>query len=132
MTQDSVHARSSLRYDVVMNAVTFQATRRHRAVIAKLVDFIAAIPEVHCVLLFGSRARGDADERSDFDIAIDAPRLTRDQWVDILHAAEDAETLLEIQIVDLRETDSKFRSRVMSEGVILYEREKAFGKLRRA
>ena len=104
-----------------MNAVTFQATRRHRAVIAKLVDFIAAIPEVHCVLLFGSRARGDADERSGFDIAIDAPRLTRDQWVDILHAAE-----------DLRETDSKFRSRVMSEGVILYEREKAFGKLRRA
>ncbi len=69
-------------------------------------------------------ARGDADERSDFDIAIDAPRLSRGEWVDIFHAAEDAETLLQIQIVDLRETDHKFRSRIESEGVVLYEREK--------
>ncbi len=115
-----------------MNAVTFQATRHHRTVIAKLVDFIAVIPEVHRVLLFCSRARGDAGERSDFDIAIDAPRLTRDHWVDILHAAEDAETLLEIQLVDLRETDGKFRSRVASEGIVLYERDETIKRQMRA
>lgn len=107
-----------------MKTVTYQANGRHRAVIAALVDTIAAIPAVKRVLLFGSRARGDADERSDFDIAIDAPRLSRTEWVDILHAAEDAETLLAIQVVDLRETDRKFRSRVESEGIVLYEREK--------
>lgn len=106
-----------------MKSVTYQASKRHRAIVAKLAEFIAAVPEVRRVMLFGSRARGDAEERSDIDIAIDAPNITRKQWLEILHAAEDAETLLQIQIVDLSDAGGAFRASIESEGIVLYERE---------
>lgn len=101
---------------------TVQATPLQRHAIGSLVKRIARTPSVRRIILFGSRARGDAGEWSDVDIAIDAPEATHAQWVEMLNAAEDAETLLIIQLVRLDETSGAFRTAVESEGIVLYER----------
>ncbi|MDZ4858987.1 MAG: nucleotidyltransferase domain-containing protein [Candidatus Hydrogenedentes bacterium] len=103
-----------------MTTTPFQAEEHQRAAVRKLVEQIAAIPCVRRVILFGSRARGDADDRSDVDIAIDAPGITRPEWVAMLFAAEDADTLLEIQLVNLEEAEGKFRESIEVEGIVLY------------
>ena len=66
------------------------------------------------VLLFGSRARGDADERSDFDIAIDTGDTSK---LALLQAAldENPVTLLAFDVVDLSNVDPEFRNRILSE-----------------
>ena len=113
-----------LRYPLYMQQLAFQASERHRKVVLDLAATIAAIPTVRRVILYGSRARGDAEERSDFDIAVDAPDASSRDWVTIFELADDAYTLLEIQIVRLHETGEEFRQRVAQEGIVLYERGK--------
>ena len=46
-----------------------------RALIEDLAGRLARHPEVERVWLFGSRARGDNFERSDIDLAIEAPGM---------------------------------------------------------
>ena len=49
-------------------------------VIEELVNTIFSFDEVESVILFGSRARGDANPRSDIDLAISAPEMKRSRW----------------------------------------------------
>jgi predicted nucleotidyltransferase len=44
---------------------------------------ITALPFVDAVYLFGSRARGEADDWSDIDLAIACPNATAQQWQDL-------------------------------------------------
>lgn len=72
--------------------------------------------------LFGSRAREDASERSDIDLAIEAPDATLRQWLEIVAVVEDADTLLSFDLVRLEEASEAFKARILSEGKTLYER----------
>ncbi len=89
--------------------------------IEQLVKDTASFP-VRRILLFGSRARGDALPRADVDIAVDAPELTGQQWNAILEAVEKAPTLLKIDCVWLQKQDGKFLDAILRDGRILYER----------
>ena len=97
---------------------------RQTEIITDLVDHLSRFPAIESVRLYGSRARGDADEKSDFDIAIAAPNADRAQWQAILDSIDAVETLLDINIVRLEETGGDFRERVVKEGKVLYERRK--------
>lgn len=54
-----------------------------RRLIEDLVRRLARHPGVVRVWLFGSRARRDNFERSDIDLAIEAPALDPDDWLRI-------------------------------------------------
>jgi len=82
----------------------------------------SAHPEVAKVIVFGSRARGDADERSDIDLTIVAPSATPRQWLDVVFALEDMDTLLSIDVVRWAEASSALKARIIAEGKVLYER----------
>ena len=86
----------------------------------QLVRALAACPGVERVILFGSRARGDARDRADVDLAISAPHATRRQWLDIWSLADEAETLLSIDVVRLEEASPELFERISAEGVPLY------------
>ncbi len=59
------------------------------------------LPWVEEIWIYGSRARGDNQERSDIDLAIVCPSASRDQWHITTDIIEEADTLLEIDCVRL-------------------------------
>jgi predicted nucleotidyltransferase len=89
----------------------------------QLVRLLSAQPEVEKVILFGSRARGDAEERSDVDLAIAAPTASPRQWLEIVFLLEEADTLLRIDIVRWEEASVPLQERILTEGKVLYERQ---------
>ena len=73
--------------------------------------------------LFGSRARGEARERSDIDLAIEAPEAGRREWLDVCRLVEEeADTLLPIDLIRLEDVSEGLRARVRAEGQVLFER----------
>ena len=84
-----------------------------------LVARLAAEPGVRRVVLFGSRARGDAGERADVDLALDAPGLSRAGWVRLRAEAEEARTLYSVDLVRLDAAPPALRERIEAEGIEL-------------
>jgi len=86
-----------------------------------IVDAIIQRIRPRRILLFGSRARGDADERSDYDVAIDCEDLTPRLLAQIRADLETLPTLREIEVVWLNRIAGTIRQRILDEGKILYE-----------
>lgn len=82
------------------------------------------LPFIEQILLFGSRALGDAQERSDIDLAIECPSATEKDWLKVLDIIEDADTLLKIDCVRLDQlsNDNPLRKSVLRDGIILFIR----------
>jgi predicted nucleotidyltransferase len=87
-----------------------------------VTEALIPFPEVERVVLFGSRARGDAAPRSDIDLAITCPRADAKIWSDIVEAAEEAPTLLQIDLVRMDAAPAELLAEIAREGRVLYER----------
>ena len=85
----------------------------------RFIDILKKLPFVKKVILFGSRARGDQQSRSDIDLAIDCPGVTQDQWQKILNIVDEADTLLLIDCVNLAKADERFKKNILKDGVEL-------------
>jgi predicted nucleotidyltransferase len=85
---------------------------------------LAALPCVHAVWLFGSRARGTARERSDIDLAILCPGASVEEWQAVLDIVEEADTLLSIDVVRFDELGSTdpLRAAILRDRQVLAER----------
>ena len=90
--------------------------------IRRLVARLGTEPSVRRVILFGSRARGTAQPRSDVDLAVEAPTASTRDWLRLADMAEEADTLLSIDLVRLDEAPLELRERIFAEGQALYER----------
>jgi len=74
------------------------------------------------IILFGSRARGDAETRSDYDIAIEAPEIDDNIWNQfVLDAEENINTLLKVDLIRLDTAGIELRKRIMVEGKLIYD-----------
>ena len=90
-----------------------------KPVVLDEIKRIAEEYEVKRVILFGSRARGDYHRASDIDLAVEGGRITDF----ILDVKETTSTLLNFDIVDLKETvPGEFLEAIEKEGIILYEK----------
>ena len=89
---------------------------------ALIAERLKAFPEVERIILFGSRARGDAKPRADIDLAIACPRADAKRWSDIVEATEMAPTLLQIDLVRLETAPSELTREIAREGRTLYDR----------
>ena len=83
--------------------------------IKKLKD----LPFVQKVILFGSRARGTNQARSDIDLALICPEVTTQQWHQVLDVVENADTLLEIDCLQFEKADDDLKKRILKDGVEL-------------
>lgn len=85
--------------------------------------------EPECILLFGSRARGDADQYSDYDVLVikETTRSFVDRLGDMVPFLVEFDRPAEIVVYTPEEfermADSGFGQVVREEGLILYERE---------
>jgi predicted nucleotidyltransferase len=78
-------------------------------------------PKIEKLKLFGSRARGDHEERSDYDLAVYAPHINEQDWLSFsTQTEEQAPSLCKISLVLIDGTqDQKFLERIESEGIAL-------------
>ena len=76
------------------------------------------------VILFGSRARGDHHDRSDYDIALDAPAVSSADWARFaLEVREHFPSLCGLDLVRLTATTAAdLRQKIQQEGRVIYER----------
>lgn len=87
------------------------------ASVRPLVARLRETPGVRRVILFGSRARGDHRERSDVDLALDAPDLSLSDWTRLRLDADDAQTLYRVDLLRLHEAPDRLRCRIDREGI---------------
>jgi predicted nucleotidyltransferase len=72
------------------------------------------------IILFGSRARGDHRENSDFDIAVRASLIPPAVWAKLRLAIEEEPiTLYQVDLVDFNQLNDDYKKRISSEGKYL-------------
>lgn len=100
-------------------------TTREEEIFTMLRDLFHAARERlvgHRVVLFGSRARGDAKPLSDFDIGVigETPLPLEDYYV-LEDQLENLPTLYRIDWVDLAQVSEKFRQEALTNVEVIYE-----------
>ncbi len=88
----------------------------------KILHIAQNSPDLHLLLLFGSRARGVAQEESDWDFSYLA-----DKQFDPLPLIVDLQLLLKtdkVDLVDLTRASGLLRFRAAKDGILLYENPK--------
>ena len=87
-----------------------------------IVAALKPLSFVKKIILFGSRARGDHQTKSDYDIAVDCPNARWDEWIEVVEAIEKIPTLYAIQVVRLDTSCEQLQQEIAKEGVTLYAR----------
>jgi len=84
---------------------------------------LTTLPFVEKIILYGSRARGDFQPRSDIDLAIYSPHASIHNWQQILNIIDEADTLLAIDCVqyDTLALDNPLKQAIDRDGITLYE-----------
>ncbi len=86
------------------------------------LDLIKAVPAVRSIVVFGSRAVGDEEERSDIDLAISAPDLDRAAVAVLRDAVASSRTLFRISLTRIEDMPASLRQRVLAQGRTIFER----------
>ena len=76
-------------------------------IIQSIVATCQNFPTVQRVLLYGSRARGDYQQGSDIDIAIDAPLMDDNEFSILWNALDDLPIIYSMDIVHLQSLKNK-------------------------
>lgn len=91
-------------------------------VLSDIIKFTSKY-NVSKVALFGSRARGDFNEKSDYDIAISAPLLNQEEKNMLLDEIEAIDTLYKLDVVFINaKTSSELLRNIEKDGVIIMDK----------
>jgi predicted nucleotidyltransferase len=91
--------------------------------IRRLIEYGIKTVEPDRVILFGSRARGDAREDSDYDLAFDFPSDRLLYWLRFVTSADDLPiTLRPVGLASWSESSPEQQESILRDGIILYER----------
>lgn len=94
----------------------------------RVVDFLTRearhYPWILKVILFGSRARGDAHPKSDFDVAVMTEGASEEAWTQLTFDWQDAvPTLCDMDLIHFNTLNNpELRASIRQEGKVIYER----------
>jgi predicted nucleotidyltransferase len=90
------------------------------------IQKLKALSFVDEIWLFGSRARGDNQERADIDIAVICPKANAKDWQKILEIIENADTLLKIDCLrfDKNTLEQTLYNNILNDKKVLYVKNK--------
>lgn len=86
------------------------------------IDKLKNLSFVEAIWLFGSRARGDNQTRSDIDLAIICPNATDSDWLRLIDIIENADTLLKVDYIrfDEKNISNELYKNILKDKVVLY------------
>lgn len=120
----SIRARNSTYHESLVELKTpstpdvFSHTGISRNLLDEIVDAVKRNAKPQKIVLFGSRARGEWEERSDIDIAV---YTAGDSLLPCVAIDEEIRTLLKVDIVDFHHLSDSFQQEVLQNGIVLYE-----------
>ena len=79
---------------------------------------------VRRIVVFGSWAVGDEEERSDIDLAISTPDLDRAAVATLRDAVASTRTLFKISVTRIEDRPTSLRPRVLAQGRTIFVRER--------
>lgn len=90
------------------------------------MEKLESLPFIEEIWLFGSRARGDNNERSDIDLAIICPNITAKDWLKIVDIIENADTLLKIDYIrfEPNKINYEFCTNILKNKKVIYVKDK--------
>lgn len=90
-----------------------------------IISFLTTIARqgsVNKIIVFGSRALGDYEKYSDLDLAVDAPEMTKYEWLKLKEfAIYDLNTFIKVSLVHYSTNPDKLKNRINQTGKIIYE-----------
>lgn len=87
---------------------------------AEAIEELTSNPRVEALILFGSRAFGDHEDRSDIDLAVFGPGISRNEWALLRDRVASARTLYWISLVHLDRNPATLRHRILTTGIVIY------------
>lgn len=92
-------------------------------VINYIITIAGDIATVEKVMLFGSRARGDGNDKSDYDIAVFGTFTQKDKTVIEYGIKYEAPTLKKIDLVFFNDCkNEELKKNILKDGIILYDK----------
>ncbi len=92
-------------------------------IIQKIVSVIVEKADPVRIILFGSRAKGNANKGSDIDIALeDEKALTFREMRKMKELIDDVSGLYSVDIIVLSKVDDTFKDSIKESGVVIYEK----------
>ncbi|GEM_PF-1430678 len=94
------------------------STGLREGLLDEIVAAVCRATKPRRIILFGSRARGEWDQRSDIDLAIIPEEGA------VFHPStieEEIRTLLRLDILDFRKLTGSFQREILENGIVIYE-----------
>lgn len=92
-----------------------------------VITFLSTISQnenVERIIVFGSRAFGDYERYSDLDLAIDAPNMTKLEWLKLKeYAIYDLNAFIRVSLVHYSSNPTNLKKRIIQTGKIIYARQ---------
>jgi len=93
----------------------------------KILNYIktaaTGIKNIEKVILFGSKARGDGNDKSDYDIAVFGTLTQKDKTVIEYEIKYEAPTLKKIDLVFFNDCkNEELKKNILKDGIIIYDK----------
>lgn len=95
---------------------------REMEILKNIIQVISTNLKPERIYLFGSRAEGNYSKGSDFDIAVDSEKPTKEVRRKINEELEENSGLYSIDVLYLSNIEDAFKEIILSTGKVIYEK----------